>query len=83
MYLYSFTSLQVYSYDFDLQSPPVKAYQLVPGATGILLTDSIIFVISHDDDVDPLAVSLKISTSVRSCSSFGRGGGEHVLLLYN
>ena len=54
----------MYSYDFDSQSPPVKAYQLVPGATGILLTDSIIFVISHDDDVDPLAVSISKSVHI-------------------
>ena len=62
--LYSSPSLQVYSYDFDSQSPPVKAYQLVPGATRILLTDSIIFVISHDDDVDPLAVSISKSVHI-------------------
>ncbi|XP_064397834.1 uncharacterized protein LOC135344542 isoform X2 [Halichondria panicea] len=57
---------EVYSYDFDSQSPPVKAYQLVPGATGILLTDSIIFVISHDDDVDPLAFTLTVMSSGRA-----------------
>ena len=59
--------LQVYSYDFDSRSPPVKAFQLVPGATNLLLADSIIFVISHDDDVDPLAVSVCVCACVCVC----------------
>ena len=45
----------------------MRAYQLVPGATGVLLTDKMIFVISHDDEVDPLAVSV--------CVHVGGGGG--------
>ena len=63
---------QVYSYDFDLMSPPVRAYQLVPGATGAILTDKMIFVISHDDEIDPLAVSVCVCVCecVRVIASF-------------
>lgn len=49
--------LQVYSYDFDLSSSPLKTYQLVSGANSTLLTDRLTFVVSHDDSADPCAVS--------------------------
>ena len=56
MNFYTF-SLQIFSYDFDLLSSPLRTYQLVEGATGALLMDRMLFVISHNDEADPCSVS--------------------------
>ncbi len=64
---------QEYSYDFELQSSPLRVYQLVTGATNALITDRLIFVISHDDDANPCAVSLEsfcFYTLFMSCLTF-------------
>ena len=37
---------------------PLRTYQLVAGATGAMLTEKIIFVISHDDEQNQCAVSI-------------------------
>ena len=36
---------------------PLRTYQLVAGATGAILTEKMIFVISHDDELNQCAVS--------------------------
>ena len=46
---------------------PVRTSQLVAGATGAMLTDKVIYVISHDDDQDQCAVS--------GGGGMGEGGG--------
>lgn len=46
---------------------PLRTFQLVAGATGAMLTDKVIYVISHDDDHDQCAVSYR---------GKGGGGGE-------
>jgi hypothetical protein len=37
---------------------PLRTYQLVAGATGAMLTEKMIFVISHDDEQNQWAVSI-------------------------
>ena len=49
--------MQAYSYNFDLRLEPLNAYQLLPGATNALLTDRLIYVVSHTDVVNPCSVS--------------------------
>ena len=38
---------------------PLRTYQLVTGATGAMLTEKMIFVISHDDEHNQCAVSVE------------------------
>ncbi len=52
----TYLSLQIFSYDFDLLSSPLRTYQLVEGATRALLMDRMLFVISHNDEADPCSV---------------------------
>lgn len=37
---------------------PLRTYQLVAGATGAMLTEKMIFIISHDDEQNQCAVSV-------------------------
>ena len=54
------TILQEYTYDFEVMQNPLRTYQLVSGATGAMLTEKVIFVISHDDEQNQCAVSISI-----------------------
>ena len=56
-----FTILQEYTYDFEVMQNPLRTYQLVSGATGAMLTEKMIFVISHDDEQNQCAVSAKLA----------------------
>ena len=47
----------MFTYDFDLLTSPLRTYQLVGGATGCVLLDRMLFVISHNDEEDPCSVS--------------------------
>lgn len=48
---------QAYSYNFDLRLQPLNAYQLLPGATEALITDRLIYAVSHTDVINPCSVS--------------------------
>ena len=50
--------MQEYTYDFEVMQSPLRTYQLVAGATGAMLTEKMIFVISHDDEQNQCAVSV-------------------------
>ena len=50
------TLLQEYTYDFEVMQNPLRTYQLVAGATGAMLTEKMIFSISHDDEQNQCAV---------------------------
>lgn len=52
------TLLKEYTYDFEVMQNPLRTYQLVAGATGAMLTEKMIFIISHDDEQNQCAVSV-------------------------
>ena len=58
--MYHYVTLQVYSYDLELFNAPVRVHKLVAGVTTALLTDRLLFVISHDDEASPCSVGVDI-----------------------
>ncbi|CAI8053290.1 Ultraviolet-B receptor UVR8 [Geodia barretti] len=58
--------LEAYSYNFDLRLEPLNAYQLISGATDALLTDRLIYAVSHIDVVDPCSFTLSLVSTQKA-----------------
>ena len=48
---------QVYHYEFDMTPNLINICQLVNRATNVIMADRLMFVISHNDDVNECTVS--------------------------